>query len=112
ALFPYYKNTNILECPSELALYSGKPATDTDNGGDYGNYLADDAPNSYIMNGWGDVYTNCWAGGVAVKQEPTLPEHRIASPALVIVIGEKRHSDSNDFWMDIEEIENGGKNNL
>ncbi len=32
--------------------------------------------------------------------------------AETIVLGERRHSDQDDFWMDILENENGGMNNL
>jgi len=106
ALYPYYKNTNCLLCPSELALYSGEPGSDTDNGGHYPYYFADNAANSYIMNGWNDVFPN-WS-----SENITLPERNLANASAVIVIGEKRHTDVNDFWMDIDENENGGVNNL
>jgi len=106
AMYPYYKNTNCLLCPSELALYSGEPGSDTDNGGRYPNYFADNAANSYIMNGWNDVFPNF------ASEDVTLPEHQLANASAVIVIGEKRHTDIDDFWMDIDEVENGGLNNL
>jgi prepilin-type N-terminal cleavage/methylation domain-containing protein len=107
AMYPNYKNTNILMCPAEMALYGNLPGFDTPNGTGYPNYQVDGSPNSYIMNGFGDVFGSEWdQGGV------TLREPEMAGPALVIVIGEKRHSDTNDFWMDVYEVENGGYNNL
>jgi prepilin-type N-terminal cleavage/methylation domain-containing protein len=110
ALFPYYKNTNILACPSEIALYTtllGNTAP-----GAYPDCQADDAPNSYIMNGWNDVFPSDWSDGYENGKICSLTENMMQFPSLTIIVGERRHSDQNDFWMDILEIENGGLNNL
>ena len=110
ALFPYYKNTNLLACPSEIALYGtllGNMA-----GGTYPGYQADNAANSYIMNGWNDVFTSDWSGGEENGAVAFLTENMMLYPSLTIIVGERRHSDQDDFWMDILENENGGLNNL
>jgi prepilin-type N-terminal cleavage/methylation domain-containing protein len=110
ALFPYYKNTNLLACPSEIVLYGtllGNTA-----GGAYPGYQADNAPNSYIMNGWNDVFPSDWSDGDENGTICFLTENMMQFPSLTVIVGERRHSDQNDFWMDILENENGGLNNL
>jgi len=108
ALFRYYRNTNMLVCPSELSLYGGK-LPGNNNGGStaYQDYQADNAPCSYIMNGWNDAFPNDWQTKPVIMKESG-----ILRPAETVIIGERRHSDQNDFWMDILETENGGANNL
>jgi prepilin-type N-terminal cleavage/methylation domain-containing protein len=104
-LWGYYWNTNVLICPSELALY-GKVAKNTAGGADYPNYQADNAACSYIMNGWNDVFPNDWqTATIAMK------ESQMLKPAATIIVGERCHSDQ-DFWMDLLEDANGGVNNL
>src|SRR5258708_8731171 len=64
ALFHYYRNTNLLVCASEKAQYltlQGNTAA-----GLYENYEADNAPNSYVMNGWNDVFPEDWSSGTHV----------------------------------------------
>jgi prepilin-type N-terminal cleavage/methylation domain-containing protein/prepilin-type processing-associated H-X9-DG protein len=110
ALVPYYKNTNILACPSEIALYGtllGNTAVGT-----YPGYEADNAPNSYIMNGWNDAFPNDWSGGGYNGTVCFLTDNMMLYPSETVIVGERRHSDQNDFWMDILENENGGLNNL
>jgi prepilin-type N-terminal cleavage/methylation domain-containing protein/prepilin-type processing-associated H-X9-DG protein len=111
ALFPYYKNTNLLACPSEIALYTtllGNTALGTFPGDQ-----ADNSPNSYIMNGWNDVFAGDWSGGDLLNDDIcSLRENMMLYPSLTVIVGERRHSDQNDFWMDILENENGGLNNL
>jgi prepilin-type N-terminal cleavage/methylation domain-containing protein/prepilin-type processing-associated H-X9-DG protein len=109
-LYPFYNNTNILACPSERALYItllGNTA-----GGNYPGYQADDSPNSYIMNGWNDVFPKDWSGGGETGGVCLMTESQMPWPSLTVLVGERRHSDQNDFWMDILEVENGGLNNL
>ncbi len=107
ALFGYYRNTNLLVCPSELALYGKLPGNNAAGGTDYPYYQADNAACSYIMNGWNDAFPNDWqAKTISMK------ESQMLKPAETIIIGERRHSDQDDFWMDIFENENGGMNNL
>lgn len=112
ALFPYYKTTNILACPSEIALYDTLPGNTAEGTGNYPGHQADNAPNSYIMNGWNDVFAKDWSGGSINGAICFLTENMMLYPSLTIIVGERRHSDQNDFWMDILEVENGGLNNL
>jgi prepilin-type N-terminal cleavage/methylation domain-containing protein/prepilin-type processing-associated H-X9-DG protein len=107
ALCRYYKNTNMLVCPSEVALYGKLPGNNAGGGTGYPDYQADNAPCSYIMNGWNDVFPNDWQ-----TKTISMKESQMARPADTIVIGERRHSDKDDFWMDVFETENGGPNNL
>jgi prepilin-type processing-associated H-X9-DG protein len=118
ALFRYYKNTNMLICPSELTVYINLPGNNA-AGGTYADFQADNASCSYIMNGWNDAFPTYWSGGAYQGPpggSPNSPcymkDNFMPYPALTIVIGERRHSDASDFWMDILETENGGPNNL
>jgi prepilin-type N-terminal cleavage/methylation domain-containing protein len=107
ALYRYYQNTNMLVCPSEVALYGKLPGNNASGGADYPDYQADNAATSYIMNGWNDVFPSDWQ-----TMTISMKEGLMLKPAETIIIGERRHSDVDDFWMDILEVENGGLNNL
>ena len=107
ALFHYYRNTNMLVCPSEVVLYGKLPGNNAGGGTGYADYQADNAPCSYIMNGWNDVFPTDW-----VIKTIYMKESQMLKPAETIIMGERRHSDMDDFWMDIDEVENGGLNNL
>jgi prepilin-type N-terminal cleavage/methylation domain-containing protein/prepilin-type processing-associated H-X9-DG protein len=107
ALFRYYRNTNMLVCPSEVALYGKFPGNNAGGGTGYADYPADNAPCSYVMNGWNDVFPNEWQ-----VETIYMKESKMLKPADTIIIGERRHSDIDDFWMDVFETENGGYNNL
>ncbi|MBU6399455.1 MAG: DUF1559 domain-containing protein [Verrucomicrobia bacterium] len=112
ALCRYYQNTNLLLCPGELALYPHDPPRN-DNGGStrYADYQADNAACSYIMNGWGDFYgPTAWDD--QSRTISGMKESSIANPAETVVIGERRHNDQDDYWMDILENEKGGVDNL
>jgi len=116
ALYRYYHNTNMLVCPSEVALYGKLPGNNV-AGGIYQDYQVDNSPCSYIMNGWNDVFPSYWSGGGYQGPSggggPTvMKDSLMPSPAATIILGERRHSDADDFWMDILEFENGGLNNL
>jgi prepilin-type N-terminal cleavage/methylation domain-containing protein/prepilin-type processing-associated H-X9-DG protein len=113
ALLYYYNNTNILACPSEVALYHSLLGNQAEGSGNYPGAAADNAPNSYIMNGWNDVFPLDWSnGGLMGNEVGWLTDNMMQYPSLTIIVGERRHSDQNDFWMDILENENGGLNNL
>lgn len=106
AMFPYYGNTNLLVCPAEIALYGSKLPPNKGGVYNYTNWQADVAPRSYLMNGWNDLFPQSWSTSANQATESMI------KPAVTIVIGERSHSDQNDFWMDIYENENGGLNNL
>jgi prepilin-type N-terminal cleavage/methylation domain-containing protein/prepilin-type processing-associated H-X9-DG protein len=114
ALVPYYNNTNLLACPSEQVQY-GTVLGNADVVNGYPGWHADASPNSYIMNGWNDAFSSSWRGGGflggSVSGGDYLSDNRMLYPSLTIIIGERRHTDQDDFWMDILENENGGVNN-
>jgi len=107
ALYRFYHNTNLLVCPSEVALYGKLPGNNAGGGTDYPDYQADNSACSYIMNGWNDVFPTEWQSKTIFMKESLM-----LKPAVTIIIGERRHSDQDDFWMDTLEVENGGLNNL
>ncbi len=109
SMLAYYKNTNMLVCPPDLA--KGKP-TGNGSSGTYPTPAmrdADDAARSYMMNGWNDLRpggpATRSAGGAYYVKEVQLPK-----PAVTIIFGEKKHS-QGDFWMDLLENAGGGMNN-
>lgn len=108
AMYPYYGDTNLLVCPAEKALYGPQLPPNNGGGTGYTNWQADRAPLSYLMNGWNDLF------GIVDWSNPSVNQatESMIKPAVTIVIGERRHSDQGDFWMDFYENENGGINNL
>jgi prepilin-type N-terminal cleavage/methylation domain-containing protein len=91
ALVDYYRNTNLLACPTDLAR--GTP-TNSDP-----RNVVDSAVRSYIMNGWNDYFGS--ASGGSIK------ETDLKNVADTIVFGEKRQF-AGDYWMDI--LETTGNN--
>ena len=110
ALFNYYKNVTLLVCPAHRARYGTILANTAV--GTYENYQADNSPNSYVMNGWNDMFTSDWSGGAYMGAGNVLKESQMALPSDTVVIGERRQIDFNDFWMDMLQNEHGGVNNL
>jgi prepilin-type N-terminal cleavage/methylation domain-containing protein len=114
ALFRYYHNTNVLVCPTELALYGGVlTANDPINHGGatfngYADYAADAACCSYIFQGWNDQFDPSTYN----NNLNTVKETAVQHPSETAVIGERKHTGVYDYWMDIDENENGGNNNL
>jgi prepilin-type N-terminal cleavage/methylation domain-containing protein/prepilin-type processing-associated H-X9-DG protein len=84
-LYPNYQNLNLLRCPSDIPnpLTSG------------GKTEADNAPRSYIINGWNDYFNS-------VNPTSDFKESAIEQPSDTIVFGEKE-STSGHFWMDFLE---------
>ena len=96
AMVDYYRNTNLLVCPTDLAR--GMP---TNQGASNPQYFADNATRSYIMNGWNDYFGNA-AGGTIKKTD-------FKNVADTVVFGEKRQS-APDYWMDLLETDTSGNN--
>jgi len=116
-LYAYYHEVRALRCmtdgPKPPATF-GSPDT---------NHIADNAPRSYIYNGWNDYFqTTLSAEDFQKYMANTLPsslkETVISEPTDTIVIGEKRsdspshghfHMDflSGKLGDDIEELEHG-----
>ena len=110
ALFPYYRNLQLLICPQMLALFptlKGNTAAGT-----YLNYEADNATNCYVMNGWDDVFPSAWSGGNYGGAGGNLKEAHVKLPTTTIIIGERKLLDQNDYWVDMLQNEHGGMNNL
>ena len=103
ALFQYYKNVSLLICPQMRATY---PTLNSNAVfGSYVNIQADNSINCYVMNGWDDVW-----GSTALGR--TLKEAQVLLPSSTIVIGERKHIDQDDFWMNMMQTEHGGLNNI
>ena len=81
-------------------------------GGTYPGWQVDGAPNSYIMNGYDDAFRQNWSGGSENGDTCRVSDNMMQNPAITILMGERRHTDQGDFWMDILENKNGGMNNL
>jgi prepilin-type N-terminal cleavage/methylation domain-containing protein/prepilin-type processing-associated H-X9-DG protein len=111
ALFNYYRNTNILVCPSQVAQYHNVPGNAIS--GSYDNIDADSAPNSYTFNGWNDLFPGEWSGGGYNGPGDVCLESMVPSPSMTVIVGERRNSTGGSkFWMDMLQNQNGGMNNL
>jgi prepilin-type N-terminal cleavage/methylation domain-containing protein len=110
ALYTYYKNTNILACPSELSQYGSLPPNNAPM--TYANWEVDAAPNSFIFNGWNDVFPTSWSGGSYAGSGDILKESMMIAPALTVIVGERRFNTPSKIWMDMLQNQNGGVNNL
>ena len=94
----YGKNLKVLVCPSETTNY---PATIAGS-----NNVADAAPRSYFINGWGDFFYDRLGAAdfSALYLSGTYPvgikENEILHPSDTVVLGEKISS-RGDFYMDM-----------
>ena len=94
-----YKEMRLLVCSSDGA----NPAT----GGPNPNHKADQAPRSYIFNGWNDYWQEFWAKegtgwNFSSMQGTVTPESAIKLPSDTILLGEKV-TESPHFYMDFLE---------
>lgn len=114
-LWPGYRTTTVLRCLSDVP----KPYT---FGSPNTNDIADNAPRSYIMNGWNDYFQltltaddfKKYMGHTVVL---SVPESAVKEPSDTIIFGEKRsdalhghfHMDLLDGNLgdDIDELEHG-----
>jgi len=80
-----YKDVKLLKCPSDIP----NPSTFG------GPNLADNAPRSYIINGFNDYFNG-------VRQTNGLPESIINEPVDTVLFGEKEGTlpSNGHFWMD------------
>ncbi len=119
-LYASYQSVTILRCASDVPKPFTFGATST-------NYIADNAPRSYIMNGWNDFFQTTlpadeFAKYMAHTVTLSVPDSALQEPSDTIVFGEKRsdakhghfHMDFLDGKLgdDVEELEHGrhGKN--
>jgi len=99
-LLAFYKNTNLLACPTDLR--KGKPTVNSPSG-PYPNSMmhdADYASRSYLMNGWNDLFTTEIQS--SPRKEYSMKQSNILRPSITTIWGEKKHS-VGDLWMDILE---------
>ena len=96
----YGKNLKVLLCLSET---TNMPAT----GGDA--TVADNAPRSYLINGWNDFYadqfgTKDWPTleGDMANNHSSMKENAIIHTSDTIILGEKNSNDG-DYYMDLLE---------
>jgi len=95
-LLVYYRNTNLLVCPTDAQR--GLPLTMTSS-----PTPADRAPRSYLINGWNDFLTNILTVPLSMK------EADVRLPSDTIVFGEKKNLPNEnppiatDYYMDLDE---------
>ncbi len=93
-LFPLYRNTNLLACPTDLRR--GIPPAHI--GASSPAYFADNAWRSYLMNGWNEVFAKQYYNGT----DYSMKETSVLNPPETVIWGEKRHM-AGDYWMDLLE---------
>jgi len=103
-LYPGDQATNILRCPSD------GPQTPYTFGSANKAFVADNAPRSYIYNGWNDYFQTTLSAEdfrkyLSHEIVPAIKESVIAEPTDTIVFGEKRSDDATHghFHMDFLE---------
>jgi prepilin-type N-terminal cleavage/methylation domain-containing protein len=103
-LFPYYKTTNLLVCPSET---NSAPVSGGVNSNDY---PADTASRTYIINGFNDGLAEKYDDTNAYRDVafPFLSEKDIPLPSQTILFGEKLYW-VPDFYMDYFDFDDGLK---
>jgi prepilin-type N-terminal cleavage/methylation domain-containing protein len=90
SLFDYYRNTNVLTCPTDLQR--GTPAAWSPYDA---KWPVNTCVRSYIMNGWDDACPDYAAG-----KNYSMKESSVLFPSETVVYGEKRNS-MNDMCMDL-----------
>ena len=92
----YGRNIKLLLCPSETTdtpqTASGSPPSE----------VADNAPRSYIINGWTEYFQDPTRDPLGLNEGDSMKEDAIKYTSDTIVLGEK--TDANgDFYMDLNE---------
>lgn len=85
-----YHNLKLLVCPTDELSDSSPPASGS------GGNPTDNAPRSYLINGWNDAFAS------PLTATNTLKEQIIRRPSDTIVFGEKHHTNM-DYFMDFAE---------
>ena len=95
-LLEYYRNTNLLVCPTDLLR--GPPQTDPNSA-----TPADRAARSYLINGWNDYFAD------ALEASRSMKEVAVIYPSETLIFGEKKNqpSPAMDYFMDLNEGLNG-----
>jgi prepilin-type N-terminal cleavage/methylation domain-containing protein/prepilin-type processing-associated H-X9-DG protein len=89
-LLEYYRNTNMLLCPTDIMR--GPPATDFSS-----TNAADRANRSYLINGWNDF--------IPLGDAISMKELSVVYPSETLMFGEKKNQPvpAMDFFMDLDE---------
>ena len=94
--FDYYgKNLQLLLCPDEITNnLTITPGSDTNS--------ADDAPRSYFINGWNDVFASAPSDSLGLNGGDQMKEILIVHPSNTLLFGEKT-ARAADYYMDLNE---------
>jgi len=109
-LHDYYRNTNLLVCPSDLQR--GTPLTQTGSAAP-----ADRAPRSYFINGWNDYFITLLGESefrsqymAGISPRASIRENAVQKPSDTVVFGEKKNLQRDqgepiaaDYFMDMAE---------
>jgi prepilin-type N-terminal cleavage/methylation domain-containing protein len=113
-LAAYYRNTNLLVCPT--AAQQGTPMSDTNT--TLGS--PDRANRSYIINGWNDYFLDSLGGDgspdfnsymAGTYAHASIKESVVIYPSMTVIFGEKRN-EHLDFYMDLMELSSGLPNDV
>jgi general secretion pathway protein G len=96
-LRPIYSDLRLLVCPGEV-----RPRTKSAPAGP-----PDNAPRSYIFNGWNDYFLEVERLSFASIMNRSMPESGLTKPTDTIVFGEKL-TKSDNYYMDAFEGSQGG----
>lgn len=103
AMLSYYKNTNILVCPTDKIH---NPKSEASNP----NSPADGASRTYMINGWNDYFHDTYPDSFGAYMNGTfnqgMVQTKVLFPSDTIIFGEKNY-DSPQYYMDFYE-EDGG----
>jgi prepilin-type N-terminal cleavage/methylation domain-containing protein/prepilin-type processing-associated H-X9-DG protein len=103
-IYDGFKNVKMLVCPNDR----NNPQT----WGGPAEYLADNAPRSYIFNGWNDFMKATLSATemdayMSVANTRSIKENQILFPSETVTLGEKV-TDSPHYFMDLSEAELNG----
>jgi prepilin-type N-terminal cleavage/methylation domain-containing protein len=98
----YGKNTNLLVCPDASTADTAGTST-----GD--STVADNAPRSYIINGWNDYFQSANPTGdpLGLNGGDSMREGAIVHASDTIILGEKTDA-HEDYYMDVNEPSGNG----
>jgi len=96
-----YQNTNLLVCPTDRRLGPPKTTTWPPN-----EAAPDDAPRTYIINGWNDVFFETLGPSgfrlylAGTQPQASLKETAVRKPSETVMFGQKKHG-AYDYYMDM-----------
>lgn len=102
----YYRNLNLLVCPTDALR--GPPPTDTTTA-----FVPDRSPRSYLINGWNDYFPQN-----ALTVPNAMKETDVLKPTVTIIFGEKKNQPNAqppialDYYMDMFEGMSGNDSDV